>query len=185
MYRNIFSKLIKHSSSINIRNCTHNLYTKRFMSSYFNDNHDFIYFKENINEINKLNKLNIKFGFSNYALKSLNNIVYAEFYKEVDDFIEKDEIIGAIENVKTSFDIISGISGSIISLNNEFINNIQENNEPSFEDLKNLSDYNDENGLTLFELEIDNNEINNVLDLINNKEFMNTEEYNKFLEKTS
>ena len=77
MFRNIFSKIIKNPpKNINtLFNKTYNnCINKRFMSSYFNDKHDFIYFKENLDEIKNMEKLNIKFGFSNYALNNLNNI---------------------------------------------------------------------------------------------------------------
>lgn len=194
MFRNICNKIIKnthllnqskkvYSNTINTHKFTNNYIAKRFMSSYFNENHDFIYFKENINEIEKLDKIKIKFGFSDYALEKLNNIVYAEYYKDVNDFIEKEDILINVESVKASIDTSSIVSGTITSLNQEFIENIQENSELSIEDIKKLNSYNEENGLTIFEIEVDNNEISDILESINNNELMNTEQYKNFLEE--
>ena len=55
MFRNICNKIIKnthllnqskkvYSNTINTHRFTNNYIAKRFMSSYFNENHDFIYF---------------------------------------------------------------------------------------------------------------------------------------------
>jgi len=186
MFRNIFSKIIKNPpKNINtLFNKTYNnCINKRFMSSYFNDKHDFIYFKENLDEIKNMEKLNIKFGFSNYALNNLNNIVYIEFYKDIDDTIDKDDIVGNVESVKASIDIIPYLNGTLKSLNQEFIDTIQEHSEATIDNIQEMSDYNEENGLSMLELEVDNNEINNIIELIDNNELMNEEEYEKFLDK--
>ena len=140
-------------------------------------------YKENLDEIKNMEKLNIKFGFSNYALNNLNNIVYIEFYKDIDDTIDKDDIVGNVESVKASIDIIPYLNGTLKSLNQEFIDTIQEHSEATIDNIQEMSDYNEENGLSMLELEVDNNEINNIIELIDNNELMNEEEYEKFLDK--
>lgn len=196
MFKNIFSKIIKnkpinninffnktYSSCFNMKHYNNFYINRRSMSSYFNDKHDFIYFKENLDEIKNMEKLNVKFGFSNYALNNLNNIVYAEYYKDIFDVIDRDDVVGNVESVKASIDVIPNLNGKLTSLNQEFIDTIQEHSEATIENIQEMSDYNKENGLTILEVEVDNDEINNILELIENNEFMNEKEYEKFLDE--
>ena len=196
MFKNIFSKIIKnkpvnninffnktYSSCFNMKHYNNFYINRRSMSSYFNDKHDFIYFKENLDEIKNMEKLNVKFGFSNYALNNLNNIVYAEYYKDIFDVIDRDDVVGNVESVKASIDVMPNLNGKLTSLNQEFIDTIQEHSEATIENIQEMSDYNKENGLTILEVEVDNDEINNILELIENNEFMNEKEYEKFLDE--
>ena len=91
--------------------------------------------------------------------------------------------VGNVESVKASIDVIPNLNGKLTSLNQEFIDTIQEHSEATIENIQEMSDYNKENGLTILEVEVDNDEINNILELIENNEFMNEKEYEKFLDE--
>ena len=153
MFKNIFSKIIKnkpvnninffnktYSSCFNMKHYNNFYINRRSMSSYFNDKHDFIYFKENLDEIKNMEKLNVKFGFSNYALNNLNNIVYAEYYKDIFDVIDRDDVVGNVESVKASIDVMPNLNGKLTSLNQEFIDTIQEHSEATIENIQEMSD---------------------------------------------
>jgi glycine cleavage system H protein len=55
-------------------------------------------------------------GITNYAQLQLGDIVYVEM-PVVDDEITKDEVICAIESVKTAADVLSPVSGLIFEAN--------------------------------------------------------------------
>jgi len=55
-------------------------------------------------------------GITNYAQIQLGDIVYVEM-PVVDDEIKKDEVICAVESVKTAADIFSPLSGVIVEAN--------------------------------------------------------------------
>ena len=57
-------------------------------------------------------------GITEFAQSQLGDIVYVEL-PEVSSNIEKDEVVCAVESVKTAADIISPVSGKIIAVNEE------------------------------------------------------------------
>ncbi|HPJ20954.1 MAG TPA: glycine cleavage system protein GcvH [Clostridia bacterium] len=57
-------------------------------------------------------------GITEFAQSQLGDIVYVEL-PEVSSNIEKDEVVCAVESVKTAADIISPVSGKIIAVNDE------------------------------------------------------------------
>jgi glycine cleavage system H protein len=57
-------------------------------------------------------------GITEFAQSQLGDIAYVEL-PEVSSNIEKDEVVCAVESVKTAADIISPVSGKIIAVNDE------------------------------------------------------------------
>lgn len=58
----------------------------------------------------------VRVGISDFAQSELGDIVYVEV-ETVGDHIEKDEIFGAVEAVKTTSDLFMPMSGEIIEFN--------------------------------------------------------------------
>lgn len=57
-------------------------------------------------------------GITNYAQVQLGDIVYVEL-PEVSVEVEKDDVVCAVESVKTAADILTPVSGIVISVNEE------------------------------------------------------------------
>ncbi len=61
-------------------------------------------------------------GISPFAAAQLGNVVYVDM-PEVDDDITAGEDFGAIESVKAASDLFAPVSGSVIEVNEELIDN--------------------------------------------------------------
>lgn len=59
-------------------------------------------------------------GVADYAQHHLGDIVYVEL-PEVDDEIEKEEAFSAIESVKAASDVYMPVSGKVVEVNEELI----------------------------------------------------------------
>ncbi|WP_353094161.1 glycine cleavage system protein GcvH [Tissierella praeacuta] len=59
-------------------------------------------------------------GVADYAQHHLGDIVYVEL-PEVDDEIEKEEAFSAVESVKAAADIYMPVSGKVVAINEELI----------------------------------------------------------------
>ncbi|HEY8361658.1 MAG TPA: glycine cleavage system protein GcvH [Tissierellaceae bacterium] len=59
-------------------------------------------------------------GITDYAQNHLGDIVYVEL-PEVDDEFEKEEAFGAVESVKAASDCYMPISGKVVEVNEELI----------------------------------------------------------------
>ncbi|HAE91065.1 glycine cleavage system protein GcvH [Tissierella praeacuta] len=59
-------------------------------------------------------------GVADYAQHHLGDIVYVEL-PEVDDEIEKEEAFSAVESVKAAADIYMPVSGKVVEVNEELI----------------------------------------------------------------
>ncbi len=57
-------------------------------------------------------------GITEFAQNQLGDIVYVEL-PEVSSSVEKDEVVCAVESVKTAADIISPVSGTVIAVNED------------------------------------------------------------------
>jgi glycine cleavage system H protein len=57
-------------------------------------------------------------GITEFAQDQLGDIVYVEL-PEVSSSVEKDEVVCAVESVKTAADIISPVTGTVIAVNEE------------------------------------------------------------------
>ncbi|HHW31449.1 MAG TPA: glycine cleavage system protein GcvH [Clostridiaceae bacterium] len=71
-------------------------------------------------------------GISNYAQLSLGDIVYVEL-PEVGAKFNAMDIIGVVESVKTASDIYSPVSGTVIEVNQELVDNPEKINEEPYE----------------------------------------------------
>ena len=98
-------------------------------------------------------------GVADYAQHHLGDIVYVEL-PEIDDEIEKEEAFSAVESVKAAADVYMPISGKVVEVNEELID------DPA---LLNADPY--ENWM--IKVEITNKE--------ELEELMTSEEYEKFL----
>lgn len=98
-------------------------------------------------------------GVADYAQHQLGDIVYVEL-PEIDDEIEKEEAFSAVESVKAAADIYMPVSGKVVAVNEELID------DPA---LLNADPY--ENWMIKIE-------VTNKAEL---DELMTSEEYEKFL----
>ena len=114
--------------------------------------------------VKKINSKTILIGITDYAAKTLNDIVYVEL-PEVDKEYNSSEILGSVESIKAVSDIYSPLKGKINKINEELITKPE---------LINISPYNDG---WIAELESDNLE-KDLSELINNKQ------YSKYLNDT-
>lgn len=82
------------------------------MAIYYSETHEYVKVEGNIGFI----------GISDYAQRSLGNVVYVDM-PEVDDEIEAGEEFGAIESVKAASDLIAPVSGTVIEVNEALADN--------------------------------------------------------------
>lgn len=61
-------------------------------------------------------------GITDFAQQSLGTIVYVEGY-EVGEVVSQGSECGAVESVKAASDIMSPVSGEILEVNDEVLNN--------------------------------------------------------------
>jgi len=62
-------------------------------------------------------------GITDYAQESLGEILSVEF-PEIDTYIERDEAFGSIESTKAVVDLISSLSGTVVSINEDIPDDI-------------------------------------------------------------
>lgn len=61
-------------------------------------------------------------GISEFAAKQLGNVVYVDM-PEVDDEVVAGEDFGAIESVKAASDLFSPVTGAIVEINENLVDN--------------------------------------------------------------
>ena len=71
-------------------------------------------------------------GITDYAQHALGNVVYVNM-PEVDDEVEADEDVGAVESVKAASDLISPVSGTVVEVNEALEDKPELLNEDAFE----------------------------------------------------
>jgi glycine cleavage system H protein len=62
-------------------------------------------------------------GITDFAQESLGEILSVEF-TDIDDYVERDEPFGSIESLKAVVDLISPVSGTVISINDDINDDI-------------------------------------------------------------
>lgn len=62
-------------------------------------------------------------GITDFAQESLGEILSVEF-TEIDAYVERDETFGSIESTKTVVDLISPVSGTVVSINEDITDDI-------------------------------------------------------------
>ncbi len=70
-------------------------------------------------------------GIADYAQDSLGDIVYVELPEEDDEF-DKEEAFSAVESVKAASDIFMPISGKVVEINEEVLDDPALLNEDSY-----------------------------------------------------
>jgi len=113
-----------------------------------------LYFSKDFEWI-KIEGDKIRMGITDYAQKSLREIVYAEL-PEVGTQVKQNEPYGTLESVKSVSELISAVSGTIEEVNEEVLSKPEILNEDPFDkgwllvvkptnlqtDLENLMDFN-------------------------------------------
>ena len=72
-----------------------------------------------------------RIGITDYAQKQLKEIVFAEL-PNVGDEVTKGEPFGTVESVKSVSDLVAPLSGEIVEVNEEVVNNPQIINEDPY-----------------------------------------------------
>lgn len=72
-------------------------------------------------------------GITDYAQGQLGDIVFIEL-PEVQSKVEQSAVIGTIESTKAASEIYASLSGRIVEVNNDLVNNPQRINESAFKD---------------------------------------------------
>jgi len=62
-------------------------------------------------------------GITDYAQESLGEILSIEF-PDIDTYVERDEAFGSIESTKAVVDLISPVSGTVVSVNEDIPDDI-------------------------------------------------------------
>lgn len=102
-------------------------------------------------------------GITNYAQSQLGDVVYVDFIKNIDDEITVGDDVITVESVKSVSDVYAPLTGTIINLNEEIIENPELINEsPNQEGW-------------MFEMVVS--------DLSQLEKLMTEKEYNKFVEE--
>jgi glycine cleavage system H protein len=62
-------------------------------------------------------------GITDYAQERLGDILSVEFI-ETDTYVERDETFGSLESVKEVVDLISPVSGTVVVINEDIIEDV-------------------------------------------------------------
>jgi glycine cleavage system H protein len=79
----------------------------------------------------QLEKDEVKIGLTDYAQQQMNELVFIEL-PEVGDDIIQGETYGTVESVKSVSDLIAPISGKIVKINEEVLDNPELINQDPF-----------------------------------------------------
>ena len=82
------------------------------MKTYYSPTHEYARVEGNIALI----------GITDYAQKALGNVVYVDMPEQGDD-VTAGEDFGAVESVKAASDLIAPVSGAVIEINEQLIDN--------------------------------------------------------------
>ena len=80
--------------------------------TYYSRTHEYVTVDGNIGLI----------GISDFAQNALGNVVYVDMPEQGDD-IEAGEDFGAVESVKAASDLIAPVSGAVLDINEQLIDN--------------------------------------------------------------
>ena len=70
-------------------------------------------------------------GISDYAQAQLGDITYVEL-PEVEDEVKAGEVVGAVESVKTSGEIVTPVSGKVVACNTDLLDSPELVNEQPY-----------------------------------------------------
>ena len=85
---------------------------------YYSPTHEYIKVDGNIGYV----------GITDYAQHALGNVVYVDMPETGDDVTAGDDF-GAVESVKAASDLISPVSGAVLEINEQLIDNPRSVNE--------------------------------------------------------
>ena len=88
---------------------------KRFLTTYYTATHEWLKICDN--------HKTATVGITEYAQNSMGDIVYADI-EPIDTVLNIGDILGTLESVKASIDILMPISGDIIDINPDIEDNI-------------------------------------------------------------
>jgi glycine cleavage system H protein len=71
-------------------------------------------------------------GITDYAQEKLGDILSVEFI-ENDTYVERDETFGSIESVKEVVDLISPVSGTVVVINEDILEDVNIINRDPFD----------------------------------------------------
>lgn len=71
-------------------------------------------------------------GITDFAQHSLGDIVFVEL-PEVDDEFSKDDVLGVVESVKAASDVYIPVSGTVVEVNEEIVDNPVLVNEAAYD----------------------------------------------------
>lgn len=109
-------------------------------------------------------------GITEHAAKQLGDITYVELPKKSKDLITGD-VLGVVESVKAASDIYSPISGTVSEVNTDL------EDDPSI-----INKSAEKNGWIC---KLENVDLDEVEELVSQKELLTKEEYDKFVKSTS
>ena len=89
----------------------------------FTEEHEWVYVEDGVAVI----------GISKYACEELGDIVFVEL-PEVGDSVQQKDSIGTIEAVKTVADLFSPVSGEVVEINNDIVDDPGLIKESPYED---------------------------------------------------
>lgn len=79
---------------------------------YYSETHEYARVEGNVAYI----------GISDFAQRELGNVVYVDMPEQGDD-VEAGEDFGAVESVKAASDLIAPVSGAVVDINEQLIDN--------------------------------------------------------------
>lgn len=82
------------------------------MATYYLPSHEYARVEGNVAYV----------GISEYAARQLGNVVYVDMPETGDD-VEAGQDFGAIESVKAASDLFSPVSGAVVEINEQLIDN--------------------------------------------------------------
>lgn len=82
------------------------------MKIYYLPSHEYIKVEDNTGLV----------GISEYAAHQLGTVTYVDMPEEGDD-VEKGEVFGAVESRKAASDLYSPVSGEVLEVNEELVDN--------------------------------------------------------------
>ena len=84
--------------------------------------HEYILEKDDVFEV----------GITDYAIEQLGDIVFVEL-PDINTYFSKNEVFGTIESVRAASEIYMPISGRVVEVNEEIVNNPEFLNDDTYE----------------------------------------------------
>ncbi|VWU50361.1 glycine cleavage system H protein [Hepatocystis sp. ex Piliocolobus tephrosceles] len=100
-------------------------FSAKHFITYYTASHEYIKINdENLKERKTNGDIKCKIGISKYGTEKLGEIVFIDVTQKINDHVKKGDCIATIESVKSVGDVYTPISGKIININNQLIDNV-------------------------------------------------------------